>query len=78
MSQRANEKTNGRKPIMLEKRFVAGKWMYRASGTLVWSYSRTDVMERLHKNIETPQEPLQQRKFRLYTSNPQHPVTAHR
>ena len=30
---------------MLEKRYVAGKWIYRVPGALVWSYSRTDALE---------------------------------
>jgi hypothetical protein len=30
---------------MLEKRYVAGKWIYRVPGALVWSYSRTDAIE---------------------------------
>ena len=28
---------------MLEKRYVAGKWIYRVPGALVWSYSRADA-----------------------------------
>jgi hypothetical protein len=28
---------------MLEKRYLAGKWIYRVPGALVWSYSRTDA-----------------------------------
>jgi hypothetical protein len=30
---------------MLEKRYVAGKWIYRVPGASVWSYSRTDAIE---------------------------------
>jgi hypothetical protein len=30
---------------MLEKRYVAGRWIYRVPGALVWSYSRTDAIE---------------------------------
>jgi hypothetical protein len=30
---------------MLETRYVAGKWIYRVPGALVWSYSRTDAIE---------------------------------
>jgi hypothetical protein len=30
---------------MLEKRYVAGKWIYRAPGALAWSYSQTDAIE---------------------------------
>jgi hypothetical protein len=31
---------------MLEKRYVAGKWIYRAPGAFIWSYSQTDAIER--------------------------------
>jgi hypothetical protein len=30
---------------MLEKRYVAGRWIYRLPGALIWSYSRTDAIE---------------------------------
>ncbi len=30
---------------MLEKRYVAGKWIYRTPGALAWSYSQTDAIE---------------------------------
>jgi hypothetical protein len=36
---------------MLETRYVAGKWIYRVPGALVWSYSRTDAIE--HSKHET-------------------------
>jgi hypothetical protein len=29
---------------MIEKRNVAGKWIYRVPGASVWSYSRTDAI----------------------------------
>jgi hypothetical protein len=30
---------------MLEKRYVAGKWIYRVPGAPVWSFSRMDALE---------------------------------
>ena len=30
---------------MLEKRYVAGRWIYRVPGALVWTYSRADAIE---------------------------------
>jgi hypothetical protein len=30
---------------MIEKRNVAGKWIYRMPGASVWSYSRADAIE---------------------------------
>jgi hypothetical protein len=29
---------------MLEKRYIAGKWIYRVPGMLVWSYSQADAL----------------------------------
>ncbi len=37
---------------MLEKRYVAGKWLYRVSGALVWSYSRMDAMEQAKQGTQ--------------------------
>jgi hypothetical protein len=35
---------------MLDKRYVAGKWIYRAPGALVWTYSRADAIESRQNN----------------------------
>jgi hypothetical protein len=37
---------------MLEKRYVAGKWIYRVTGALVWSYSRTDAIEQAKQGTQ--------------------------
>jgi hypothetical protein len=37
---------------MLEKRYVAGKWIYRMPGALVWSYSRTDAIEQAKQGTQ--------------------------
>jgi hypothetical protein len=31
---------------MLESRRIAGRTLYRVAGTLIWSYSRMDALER--------------------------------
>jgi hypothetical protein len=38
--------------IMLEKRYVAGKWIYRVPGALVWTYSRTDAIEQAKQGTQ--------------------------
>jgi hypothetical protein len=37
---------------MLEKRNVAGKWIYRVPGASVWSYSRTDAIEQAKQETQ--------------------------
>ena len=37
---------------MLEKRYVAGRWIYRVPGALVWSYSRTDAIEQSKQDTQ--------------------------
>ena len=37
---------------MMQKRYVAGKWIYRVAGTLVWSYSQADAIEQAKQGTQ--------------------------
>jgi hypothetical protein len=46
---------------MLEQRYIAGRHLYRAPGTLVWSYSRADAIERAKQGVKIYEEASGQR-----------------
>ena len=46
---------------MLEQRYIAGRHLYRVPGTLVWSYSRTDAIERAKQGVKIGEEANGQR-----------------
>jgi hypothetical protein len=53
ISQQVNGRTTIEgEDIMLEKRYVAGKWIYRVPGAAVWSYSRTDAIEQAKQGTQ--------------------------
>jgi hypothetical protein len=37
---------------MLQKRYVAGKWIYRVPGELIWSHSQMDARERAKQETQ--------------------------
>jgi hypothetical protein len=36
---------------MLQRRYVAGKWIYRSPGALIWSHSQMDAIERAKQDL---------------------------
>ena len=53
---------------MLERRFIGGKWIYRVPGTLVWSYSRRDALERENSGGRISEQVNQKINLMLYAN----------